>query len=386
MIKKTLISLLLIVYSVKAIGKPINRSSSITGCINYELNAKKIKLRFDPAITTFQLAEIKVDVPKSIYLKLERCKNKLEVVAKSGDISTEIERIIKSSYPIYKSLMYKMKIHIKDIRVLNNQLPTSNPRLYVAIDFYLENVNKEYELKYSATNFILIGKNFERPLGRVIKNSIEDFHKENRYRNVLTQINSESENENSKGLYTSFIDLESGKPTYNSDYKIKHSSSSSSSNSSSNSLRDKYFLLDKNDKKVKMPVIVFNNGEKSFLNVGVYYPKNYYVEITKITDEYYFIFDQIYDYTQASKNTMMFGGGLIGALAGSAAAHRKSPGLINRKSGRLISYNNREIKKILDNQYKRYQYLIEKEDRNGLIELFRELLANEEVKLKLEKT
>lgn len=368
--------LILLVCSIKVFGQSPNNSYLTAECNNYIFYPKKIKLRFKPELATFQLAEVKVDLKESIYVKSKRCEKKLEVISESGDISIRIARVIKYSYPRINAP--KMKIVIKDIRILYNQLPTPNPRLYVTMDFYLENVKKEYVHKYSTTNFAIIPKkNIERPLGRLVQYMIEDFQEEKRYRTPLAKINTESVNETPKGIYTSFFDITSGKPTYVLNYKIKKKFSEG--------LRDKHILLDEKDKKVKIPFLAVNDGEKLLINVGYYYPRNYYVEISKLTDKYYFIYDQIEDYIKGGKSILFIGGGILGAVASSAATSRQYPGIINIKTGELITYSRNEMKTILNDKFERFKALLEAKNRLAFTNFFYELFSDEEMKTKLEE-
>jgi hypothetical protein len=102
-----------------------------------------------------------------------------------------------------------------------------------------------------------------------------------------------------------------------------------------------------------------------------------------LNNDFYFIYDQIYDYTKASRNTAAFGGGLIGGLAGSAAANRKSPGLIEIKSSKLTTFSKKEMKDILLDQYDLYQYYIDYEEREEILKIFKGILENEDTKRKI---
>lgn len=371
---KTLISTFLFIFSMNLIAQPINKEILTANCNDYVLNPQKIKLNFNSELRYFQLGEVKVDIPESIGVKIKGCEKRLKVVGKFGDISKDIERVIRLSYP--KVNAPKIKLHIRDIRVLYNMLPSSNPRLYVTIDFYTENFKKEYDLKYSTTGIEVITNFIERPLGRLIRSSIQDFHDEQRYRNSFVLMDQEGETDNTKGIYTSFTDFKSNKPLYNFNYQVKEDVN--------DSLKARYYILDENGKKLKTPFFAFNDGDKSFLNVNNYYPMDYYVEISKITDEYYFIYDAIYDYSADSNYVAVLGGGALVSLISSASTKVRSPGLIHRQTGELISYSRKELKNILGDKFEHYLNLKKTEDRKGIFELFKKLLSDEEIKPKLE--
>ncbi|MEQ6119358.1 hypothetical protein [Reichenbachiella sp. MALMAid0571] len=371
---KKIFQILLVVISTNLFAQPNSKETPTVDCKSYELDTKKFKIKFNSEFSTFQLHEVQVDIKEPILIFVRGCSEKLEVISKPRGLAEEIERTITTAYPKIKSL--KMKIHIKDIRVLYNELPTLNPRLYVTIDFYVENPKKGFELKHSTTEFIPIVQFIEKPLSKLLRVTIEDFHKQKRYRNPFSLIDAQINN-TPKGIYTSFIDLTSKKPTYQFDFKIK--------SDSLDNLRSKFHLLDKNDEKFSKSVLCFNTGTKSYLNVGYYYPRNYFVELDQLNDEYYFIYDQVYDYTQATKNTVAFGGGLVGALAGSATASKKSPGLIEIKSGKLTTFNKKEMKNILGDQYEAYESYIDNENREKILTFFKGLIENEDTKAKLIK-
>jgi hypothetical protein len=371
---KTLISVLLFFFSICLIGQPVNKESLAINCDKYVLNPQKIKINFNHELRYFQLAEVKVDIPDGLGVKIRGCEKKLKVVGKFGTVAADIERVIRLSYPKVKAP--KIKIYIRDIRVLYNLLPSLNPRLYVTMDFYVENFKKEYELKYSTTGITEIVKFIERPLGRLIKWILEDFHVEQRYRNSFTFKDTESPNEKIKGIYTSFVDFKSEKPLYKFKYEVKEDVK--------DSLKAKYYILDENGKKVKAAFFAFNDGEKSFLNVRHYYPGDYYVEIEMITDDYYFIYDRIYDYSADSNYVAALGGGALGSLISSASTSVKSLGLINRNTGEFKTFRRKQLKTILGDKFENYLNLKKAEDRKGIFDLFKELLSDQEMKRKLE--
>lgn len=370
---------LLLVISVHCFAQPLNKESMSIQCKNYELNPKKIKMKFAAEFATFQLSEVQVDIAEPIMMRAKGCTDKLEVVSQHGDLAKSLEQEIVSSYPKVKSL--NMKLYVKGLKILYNNLPTSNPRLYMTVDFYLENPEKEYVLTYSTTKFLPIVKYIEKPLGRLLKMTIEDFHREKRYRNPfsLTETNDGQVSKDLiKGVYTSFLELEERKPMYQFDFQVK--------SNSSEDLRSKYFLTDESgEKTISNSVLCFNDGKKSYLNVSYYYPKRYFVELSSLNEDYYFIYDQIYDYTQAARNTAAVGGGLIGALAGSAAASKKSPGLISKRTGRLTTLSKKDVKDILTDQslYDTYQIIIEHEDRKNLMSLLLRMLENKNFESRL---
>jgi len=323
-------------------SQPLNWETIDIDCKEYQFNPKQVKIKLSKAYAPYLLNFVKVDIPDTVYFKYSYCDERLPWVSHTGDIGKQLEDIILKAQP-KKNNSKKLNLHIKDIRIIYNELPTYNPRLYVSMDFYLENDTKEMALAFSSTESIPLANNIERPLGRLIKFMIHDFEQYNRYIYNYVTDNSLDGEDAKVGIYTSFLDFK-----------------------------------DENTVSIDHPVYCYFDGSKYYLNIGFYYSKGYFLEMNELSDRYYFVFDKVYDYTSATNKTIGYGGGLIGAMAGSASATHKSPAIIDCETGKLITLTKPTLQNFLGNEYENYASLVKEENRTEVVRIFKEIIANDE--------
>ncbi len=369
--KRVLIFIIIVVQSQIATSQALNKKSILTECKTYVLNPSKIKARLYAESVAFGLEKLEVKEDKPINIRFKGCSNKLEVTTPNSSLEEVLSEVLEKEYPKINST--KMKIVVSDVHILENKLPSVNARLYLSTDFYLKNSENSYSLVYSVTNYAPLVKYIEKPLGRLLGNSIETFFNKKHFFNTFEPFEGSAEPSTGsalqKGIYTTFQDILTNTPTYNYSHVIE--------GDTTQELRSKYTLKDSEGTKVSEPVIAFHDGLNAYLNVGYYYSKNYFVELSELNEDYFFIYDRVYDSSKASKTTTSMGGGLLGALAGSASAGMKVPALIDRLTGEMKCFDKKKMKSALSNNpdlLKTYEKLIDSDDREGVILLFGRLL------------
>ncbi len=372
--KLYIITFALLIAALTIHGQSSNTNNNRIALSEYEFNPKKVKLKINPRYATFKLEEVLVDNLDSIYVPIIRTTNqRLPLIPNNTSIANDIKNIIIKNYPNTDSS--PIKLHIRDIRMLNNLLPTDNPKIYLSMDFYVKGKDDNFILAHTTTNKITLSYLIEKPLGKLFKSTIEDFCINKRYNNKLSEeIKNQLTHISTSGIFSSFKDLLENR--INSDIRYTIIKEPRKFNSTI------YHLKDHNTNKDVTNIVGFKHKGRSFINVGYYYSKNYYTELTSINNDYFLITDKIYDSNQANENTITYGGGLVGALSSSMIANKRAVALIEKKTGRMIVINNENIKthfSASNKQADQYTSLIKENDLDSLIILFKEIL-NKQVK------
>ncbi|MFK7901059.1 MAG: DUF6563 family protein [Cyclobacteriaceae bacterium] len=351
-----------ILFALTSLSQPLNKKTVYKNCEDYILNPKKVKLWWaNPDRITVGLEKVTIDIDP-ISLPPIFCDDRINIVSNTIPVNELIKNAIVASYPIRKKR--NLWINITDIRILKNLLPTPNPRLYVGMQFFMKDDNGNYNLILTYTQIGVVAKYIEKSIITVIKKSIYDF-------NLNYPFDIISKNE---GLptshYLSYKEFKDNNPSFSSHFLIKEKKD--------NGLVHTYQAIDSTLKKQNSFFFIKNNND-SYVNASFYYPKNHLLKLYDVTNDFYLIYDQIYDYTKANTNTVIFGGGLIGALASSASASKKSVGLINKKTGELICYTHKKIKTILSEDtalLNEYFQKVKNDDIDAIATFFRGLLSN----------
>lgn len=367
--RKLLFSCLSFLFFLNANSQALNKNTLARDCDEYHLNLKKIKIKILPYHVFLDLVEVQVDTTIKIFTKYAYCKNDIIVTLPGGNLTEELAKLVMESYP--KSEKEKMKIIIKDIRVLDNLIPSKERNLYLSIDFYVENEDKSYSLKHSTTVFSKINDIIEPSIGDLIKTSIVEFHTRNQFK---TDAPLPPQNESSEGAYNSFPDFLHQKTSIPLDGEVIIDVK--------NTLDSKLILKDDLNQKITIPLVGIKYQGKRFINSYYYYNGKHFTEINHLDDEYDLIFD---DYDGASSKgaiaTGAIAGGLVGAAIGaavsSAADANGLPGFIDKKTGRLITFNRSMLKAKLGANWDEYKSITKEGSREKMIAFFQRLFEEE---------
>lgn len=369
--------LLLTVSVAPLVAQPYKNQETFT-CQSYSFRSKKFKIRLSDETSKFKLKEVILDFSEPIKTNTVNidCPEALPITFEEGDMASHIYASLLSEFPS-NARGYGLKIKISDLTFRKNLLPTPNPRAYAKFEFFVESTFGNYDLKYASTYFVLIQPNryIEGALGRLISGAVKDFLKNSRYENELILLDS-SKTEDIVG-YTSFEDIINNNPTYAVMDRVDVDTAYS------NVLVKKYILRDDGGKKVKSSYFAIRQNDDLLLNVAQYYPKAYYSKMEALNDDFYIMFDRVYDYTQASKTTALTGGGLLGAVIGASAATRDIPVLINKHSGEIRAFSDKSMKKILEGYattYKDYKAISDDDSLTEEKHLFKKLIEDDRIK------
>lgn len=350
-------------------SQPKNYSTIPSECKNYIFNFDKVKIKLKESDVRFRLSELDVMISDSSFTPWYGCEKYIPIEFDENP-SVAIDKLLKQSYPKLNSTALELKLRVSQWKVLHNLLPTENPRMYLSMDFFMKNIDGEYQLAYSSTEFMVInsGQNLEKPFGRLVGRSIKKFFKFQTYRNSLVKTDSSTAGD---GLFTSFNSMKKNSPDYKMTFEVEQDTS--------DAFKSKFYLVTKENERYNDNIFGFIQGGRNYLNVNYYYPKAYFTEVIDLTEEYYFIYDQIYDYTKASSTTAVTGGGLLGAAIGSAAGNSKSPALIDKNSGQIKSFKRKELRKIIElseYSYDEYEMFEKNKDLNSIQKVFKSLIES----------
>lgn len=370
--KRLILNLFCILFLQFSFSQPINKST-LLNCTEYILNIKKVKIQ--AAYMNFNLDSFIVNINNSIYTKLYNCNNYLEVTSPDGSLEELLEKHIKPSYTPRNSS--NLKIKIADISVLNNLIPSSNQRLYVSMEFYLLDSLGKYNLSYATTNFIEYEKYIELPLGKLISKMIKDFNIKRKYENDFILYSPNTDLKSNSKIFTSFSELNENRPSFQMDLLMDSISYFK--------VRSKYFIKDGNKKKIKEPIFAFSNKRGTFLNVFNYYSKDYFTEINRINEDYYFIYDEIFLFNKSHSSINNSTNPLLpnSIQEGITSSKSLNPGFIEVSTGRLTTLTSKQYKDALGEHYSTYVSILKEDNRKKLVEFFRKMLDEEVIKLKL---
>lgn len=372
MIHRTFSMLLLCITLSSAVFSQSRRSET-TRCEEYIFNTKKLKVKVYTKNPIFNLQEVEVEELDPVYTSFanKKCDEPLPVVFKPEPFETALKKAIEKGFTSEPNgLGISLKIRVRNLAIIENFLPTSNPRLYLAVDFMDKDMNGDYKLAYSATYFFPSGKFLELPMNYLMEFAIKDFTRKKPYLLNLKL------NESSDGsvIFTSYKDFLNNNPSYDFTFKFAPDTSDSSI--------IKYYMLDEKDKIVKANFFAVRHEGRNYLNVDMYYPKGYYSLIEDLNEDYFFLYDQVYDYTKATNTTIATGGGLLGAAIGTASSTRNIPALIEKSTGKLIAFSNKNMREILEDyqvSFGAYNEMMNGENMEGIKQLFNQLLADEKL-------
>ncbi|MFK7899192.1 MAG: hypothetical protein AB8B61_00400 [Cyclobacteriaceae bacterium] len=361
------------IFSSLAFSQPLNKKTIFGNCEDYQLNTKKIKVwweEMDHIIENIEKVTVELD---SISVPSSKCTKKHIVFFTKGEgLEKSLESAIKKSFP--KNIEARVWIKITDVRIINNMLPTSNPRIYMSLDYLYKNELGVYEKVYSSTKFQEFIRFIEKPLSRMINESTRSFLIKKHKLKLMNSSNTLAE-KIQKGIYSSFEQLRDNRPFFVNDLSLIPVSDKKKI--------IKYQLKDIDyDSDIFNSTLFINDGEDTYLNVNYYYPRYHFTKVSKLDSNYFFIYDQIYDRAQAARNTGAYGGGLLGAVIASATTQAKLPALINKKTGLLTAFLLNDIEKIFPNQpdiIDKYKLILKNGDRESLIVFFKQLLSNNKI-------
>ena len=347
-------------------------------CKEYKFRDSSFKLKIYLKDRIFDLQEVLVDDLDTLFFTTlsKKCDDPIPIIFDDEPLEVLLKKRIEKGFPSKKDgLGVSLKMRIRDMEFRNNLLPSSNPRLYLTVDFLDKAATGNYRVVYSSTYYTPITRALylEPQFARLIKSAIKDFTIKQRYLVRFYEVDSDSES----FIYNSFENLKANDPTYSFDYGLEPDTVNTTS-------IVRYRMINRN-KKLDTQFFAIRHEGKLYLNVDMYYPKGYYSLLEDLDNDYYFMFDQVFDYTKASNATIASGGGLLGAAVGTASTTREIPALIDKKTGVLRAFSNKVMQEILEGysiSFEHYKELLREEKFDQIKLLFINLNQDK----KLDKT